>query len=85
MAPAMAPVIAGLPRHQPGEHARPERQGSGRRQNTARNDVVHGPGQQADRRAQQQGRNQAAQEIVNEIDADPLAQDFLRMGGEKML
>ena len=85
VAPAMAPVIADLPRHQPGERASPERQGRGRRMKAARNGAVHGPGQHAERRAEQQGGEQAAEEIVAEIGADPLAQDFLRMGGEETL
>ena len=46
---------------------------------------MHHPGQQADRRAQQQGRKQAAQEIIAEIVDDPFAQDFLRMDGENPL
>ena len=74
----MAPVIAYLPGDQAHDQACGKWQGGRSGQETARNGLMHRPGHYADRHAQQQCREQAAQEIVREIDDNPLAQNSVR-------
>jgi hypothetical protein len=81
----MSPVIADLRGNQSHQHTRPEWQGSGRSQETTREQSVGGPGHQCDWIAQQEGRHQAVKEVIGQIGADSLAEDFEMMGGEKPL
>ena len=67
VAQAMTPVIADLPRHQPGERARPERQRSGRRKKATRNGAVHGPGQHADGTLRSNAGSRLLEKVVAEI------------------
>ena len=77
------PIISHVSGHQPRDHARPDRQRSGRRQQTLGNDAVHRPRQHADRHAQQHCQREAAEKVVAEIDDDPFAKHFLRTRGEQ--
>ncbi len=85
VAEAVPPVVADLTGHERGQGTRPEGQRGGRRQETSGHDLVDCPRQETDRHAQEQGRQQAAQKIIAEIDGHPLAEEPVRVGREETL